>query len=267
MLITNRRYNPLLLPSGTRRAGFDPTHPASATMNKNRGFSVLAAGNNFINLLTAVRGTLTATPATGPINPVIGPNVGFTFASSNSVRFSGFVTTASSLATFATIWFTPSIATTSSILVGTSAATNFSCGYNTSGQLFMWNSSALLTWATTTVAINTPYFTIWTLSSAAYNILQLNLLTGKVLTTTASNLVTIPASNGSYDISGSSNSSFGTSNIAAAMYAPSFMSIPAMRAWAADPWAFWYPPTRDNVISLSMRASQVVDVLSPQIWM
>lgn len=37
-------------------------------------------------------------------------------------------------------------------------------------------------------------------------------------------------------------------HIAAGMYSSKYVSQPEMLAWAADPWAFWYPPVRSPIM-------------------
>jgi hypothetical protein len=93
------------------------------------------------------------------------------------------------------------------------------------------------------VVANTPYFFAASVSPSLTNILVLNIATGLISTATSTTTQTFSTTNGNYYLGIDAYGSFCLGPIAALMYAPSFMSMSQLRAWAADPWAFWYPRT------------------------
>lgn len=231
------RGNRLAFPN--RNPGFDPTHPAANGMANGYGASVIAASGNLIELLSGAVCSLGSSASAATVN--LGPTV--KFASSGS---------ACSLAgrkasgTAATITFAAIIQFVS---LGSSYQTLIT-GLNSSGNLVFSvdNSSAIVYLGANvggiTISAGIPYFLAFSVSGNSFAQVALNLKNGSILTNSGSNSRSI-TSNNSTVYFGASSASSQNSNcyMAAAMYSPAYLSLPQLLAWAADPWAFWYPIT------------------------
>jgi hypothetical protein len=240
------KTNPLIFPG--RSPGFNPNHLASRGLVKGTGLSWVSRGANGTNLLNGAKGTVvgTATNIVSNYDGIIGQSTGFTSANHNALNYSGNVTTNNTSLTFAAIFKTPALIV-SDLITNSSASSGIAANLTATGQLSIaYTSVNSVNWGSNVISINTPYFAIWSVSVATINWLLLNLNTGKILTVSVANTNTPVAPNGTFGIGANSgDADWSTSNIAAAMLGPSFLSITQMRQWAQDPWAFWYPRTQD----------------------
>jgi hypothetical protein len=237
--------NSLVLPG--RLPGFNPNHLASSGLHKGTGLSWISKGANGQNLLNGAKGTVVGTAANivGKIFSPLGMTTGFVAANTNALSYSGNTTTNNTSATFAAMFYTTTL-TLGPIVTNSSTSSGVGAGFSTTGALNTWNfSKGENTDGTITIAVNTPYFVIWSISPATVNFLTLNLTNGKITTQTLANSIVPTAPNGTYQIGANSgDADFPTVNIAAAMFSPIYLSIAQMRQWAQDPWAFWYPHTQ-----------------------
>ncbi len=228
-------------------AGFDPNHIASKGIALKHGFSGVAMGANFVNLLDGVVGSLTGTP-TASIG-AIGPNTQYNGqAQTVASSFAGQSTTKDTAATIAGIVLLPSINGATSCLFSTtgSAATGIQFFYTaTTGVINITGLTG--TGGTNTslaFAANIPYFVIASRSGDAgtNSFLLMRLDNGKIQTDTQTAVTLGGAPNGTYAVANTPGTarSFG-GKIAALMFSPAYMPIPQMLQWAQDPWSFWYP--------------------------
>jgi hypothetical protein len=240
------KTNPLIFPG--RLPGFNPNHLASRGLVKGTGLSWVSRGANGTNLLNGAKGTVvgTATNIVSNYDGIIGRSTGFTSANHNALNYSGNATTNNTSLTFAAVFKTPALIV-SDLITNSSASSGIAANLTATGQLSIaYTSVNSVNWGSNVISINTPYFAIWSVSVATINWLLLNLNTGKILTVSVANTNTPVAPNGTFGIGANSgDADWSTSNIAAAMIGPSFLSIAQMRQWAQDPWAFWYPRTQD----------------------
>lgn len=224
----------LAFPAGWT-AGFDPTHVAAGTCR----FSGIANEANFVNLLSGTPGTFPGAPT-----PIIDGSIGPSITSSGgsvSINFSGQTTVNDSQYTFGAIFRAGSPGNTSFISNNNSAnsanGTEFAAASGT--QLLLQSGGNFATFATL-VAPN-AYFAAASLNSSKYNWVLLNLSNGKFQTGTGSGFSTT-APNGTYNMGGGTRGShLSGDTLSAVMFSATFLSIPQLVLWAADPWSFWYP--------------------------
>jgi hypothetical protein len=240
------RFNPLAFPG--RAPGFDPTHFASMGMSKGLGFSAICVGGNFIDLLSATAFTALATPPSPAVIGSLGL-CGLVNSATNPgpVQTSGQSTlTPTALTMAAIVQFVGVGDNNSNTIVSTNNATGHfnQFGRLVSGgnQYFFNNSSSNSSYS---LSNNVPYFIASSaLSSSTVNHVATNLLTGQVFSTATSTGASLGASSSSPRIGEDFGSGhFAAGYIAAAMMSVSFMPMAKLLAWAADPWAFWYPRT------------------------
>jgi hypothetical protein len=238
------KTNSLVFPG--RLPGFNPNHLASGGIIKGTGLSWISKGANGQNLLNGAKGTVVGTAANivGKIFSPLGMTTGFVAANTNSLSYSGNTTTNNTSATFAAMFYTPTL-TTGPYITNSSGSSGIGAGVSSAGALINSNFGQGGSGGAATIVVNTPYFAIWSISPSNINYLTLNLNNGKVTTQSVANSVVPTAPNGTYQIgSNSGDADFSTVNIAAAMFSPNYLSIAQMRQWAQDPWAFWYPHTQ-----------------------
>lgn len=252
------RRNPLAFPGG-RNPGFDPSHIAAAGIAPGHGLSAIASGANMLNLLTAAKGTINGT-VTAKVVGNLGQTAGLNNAGSQ-LTFPAQSTATDISGTIAIIFQTPNAFTTNqwfatNIINGGFHLTPNGAGATTQAE-FVFGGTGVTTLQSTfpnPIAQNIPYFLAASASSTqaagasatVVNFLLLNLLTGQVQTSTATAAKLTPAAaSGTITIC---QSAALMGQVAAAMFAPSFMSLPALLQWAQSPWDFWYPPTVENAI-------------------
>lgn len=239
------RRNPLAFPAG-RAPGIDPLHRAA----KGLRFSGIAAQKNFLNLTAGTLGVIAATP-TFAIDGLIGPSFK---CPTGSAKFSGQSTVADPSATFAAIMNFD--VTSIQIFFHSSGA-----GASAQGFMYLVNSTircqtgggeadSLLT-----PVVGVPYFIVVSANTADINFLLCRLDTGKILTSHA-NVGASGTPNGTYVVGNYSGGDGPTSSkMAAMMFAANYMTLPEMKVWALDPWAFWYPRQAEMLVAAAAASS------------
>ena len=237
--------SPLAFPAG-RAPGFDPTHIAAQGISQGHGFSGIANGASFVNLLSgtnAARSILTAS-----LNGNIGPAL--TLGTVSTARFSGQSTVNDANVTLASIIWPTSLASSGSILATSTTGTS---GWTlnlaiTTGVVILRPNGGTSYTSTLGLAINTPYFVAASTQGTQAVFLVTNLLTGVTTTQTVTASHASTAPNGTYGVGNNSSINSIVGLVAAAMFAPSYMSISQLLQWAQSPWDFWYPPTVNDYI-------------------
>lgn len=267
-------YNPLVYP-GNRRPGFDPNHVALSGLNAGagmaagHGFSGIA-GNpgqvSFVNLLNGKPQSSTNGTPTAGVDGAIGPFVNFgPGGASDSLYFSGQNTAYNAAVgdNYVTIGL---------ILVPTSVTGALIYFHNSSDNFGVWAGSTggnvytgLTAFGETpqsgiTLSVNVPYFIGYSSfiqgaggSTQLFNFVVKRLDTGAVqlaqATLAAAGSNPPRVSSGTYVVGAfSSAGNAGKAKIAAAMWSPSFLSQAQLRAWADDPWSFWYPSVQRDLL-------------------
>jgi hypothetical protein len=237
----------LAFPAG-RKPRFDQSHIAARGISSGFGFSGIPVGKTLINLLSGKPLTAGALN-TGITDCVMGPvvNVGNSSTQGNvQMVLAGQSTSAIGNGTIAAIFSINAFDGVSQSLFMNSSGNNgllFYINGGSSNQLSTYNGSAGVNSGLIPL-LNTPYFAVASNNGTTTNFLLLNLLNGEVQTASPSGS-TNGTPNGSYSVGW--YSTFATavdSKLAAIMYAPSYMTLSAIKQWAQDPWAFWYPNTQ-----------------------
>jgi hypothetical protein len=233
----------LAYPAGTRPS-VDPKHIASAGLR----FSGVAQGANFLSLTQGRLGTRAGSPSFA-IDGVIGPAFN-AIATTDASSFSGQSTANDATVTLAVILRFNALGATQTIL-GTSSANNGWRIYATAGSTLAFVAGGVAVQDSgISISAGVPYLFIVSINASVANYLVRNLHTGKVVT--ASSASASPAApNGTYLIGTNSFSECANAKIAAVMISARYMSLWQMRQWAADPWLFWYPRTKDYPIAVA----------------
>jgi hypothetical protein len=243
--------NKLIYPAGAT-PGFDPTHPAAQGIVSGHGFAGVASNNGFANLVNGARGTLNTSPTSGIIG-AIGPGL-LCDSGNKSATFAGNLAANDTAFTVAGIVQHTSIGGNFYLLSNTgTTGKGFYFGHSSSSQIsFTFNGGgSTLGTPGLAYAANTPYFIAASAIQSGANYIFhsaiKNLLTGAITTTATTQVSTGPAaaSDGTYMV-GNTPSGFQSLHgyIAAAMFAPSFLTRQQLLRWAEDPWSFWYPTSK-----------------------
>lgn len=221
--------------------GIDWTHPAARAFSQNRGFAhVVVNGIGWASITDGSR--LAATSGTGTATQLgmIGPGI-LSLTTNNQPYYTinGQDSTAYSGKTFACIFArTASNTGTGSSNGGLVEDNNLNgLEFKTSVNVpnFIMNNTTVATGPT--LAASTPYFIVGSAyTGAAFSMVVVNLLTGQIFVTSGTTATTFSTTTLTPYYYG------GCSNIvwAAGMYAPVFMPLQQLMAWAQDPWSFWY---------------------------
>ena len=257
--------NPLTFPG--RAPGFNPSHPAAKGILPGFGFSGVASGANFINLLTGAPLTpAVAVDISAKIFGSIGPAVVFNNNDSVVESLGNAVKNPLSC-TMAVVFICNTLANTSLLL-----STMNSGGGGNGGYIFFIDTNNKIncsipggTNITSAAAItnNIPYFALGSSNSGATNIVIKRIDNGEFFSTVGGGLTPQTVTfNGSYSIGGwQGTSGFQSrSSLAAAMWAPSYLTMPQCLAWAAAPWDFWYPPSELALMFSSLAQPQAAAV-------
>ena len=240
--------NPLAYPAGYA-PGFDPNHVASRGVGPGNGFSAVADGRNYVNLVRGDVGTTATLPA-AKIYGTVGP-ANLHTAINDALRFSGHSAVTNTSTTMAAIFICWGFPNANGLIVCSSVndtgggSSGIALNIGTAGALqyaYRWvaaNSSGL------TVALNVPYFAAASGDASTINFVLVNLLSGQTLTASISAGGTPQASDGTYIVGGNLSQAPNLS-IAAVMHSTKRTGLPELRQWAADPWSFWYPNPGDN---------------------
>jgi hypothetical protein len=225
---------------------FDPSHPASAGISGGYGISAVANDGNFIDLTTGRMGVPTGAP-TANIKSSMGPGVLYG-ANSDGTDFASKLTSLPNGMTLAAI-AQPNIVGSAyqSLIAADAGPANGLLNISPTGALQIYlsgnNNSTIIP------AANTPYFFAASTKGGVYNFVALNLRTGEVQTSSISGGTSIVGTNGIYRIGQNNGSQGFNGTIAAAMYAPTYMSMQQLLDWSKAPWEFWYPNKTINLAS------------------
>lgn len=236
-----RNPNPLGFPGGVL-PGVDWSHPAARGVVSGHGFSGTALGSGLVNLLGGKLGAIGSGGPTLSLNGSIGPCA--TFGTTDDYTYSGQSTANDSTGTFAAILVVNAQVGTQAIFRNSNATTGVEFRISTTGLSIAGPGGSLAAGASLgSVSTGVPYFGAFSFTgTSALAALLLRMDTGVIKTATGAPTGSPVAPNGTYRIGLNSQSS-----IAAVMFSTSFLQLPQLLAWAADPWAFWYP-RRDTVL-------------------
>lgn len=251
------RRSGLRVPGGYQ-AGFNPNHIAAGGMASGYGLSAVPINGTFTNLLNGATATVSsgATAAPRAFAATIGEAAYCQTSVVGLYQFSGqrvVNNPSATLAAFCVFKF----------------AASFSCLLNTDTQgpggggsygfsLFSDASNNLMLRVAGTnvpsglvLTSSVPYFVAASFNANVTNFVALRLDTGQLFTASVSSSVSITANNGIYSMGNwydTGGGDFPAGYLGPVMWSPSFMSLRAMRQWAADPWSFWYPtPLSDKL--------------------
>ncbi len=232
--------NPLAFPAGFP-PGFNQHHIGAGgiSASSRRGFSGISKpGGGFVSLLTGIPGVIGGTPTSGI--SFIGPYSSYS-ASGDFTSFAGQSTGAAANTTYAAIFSTiANLGAYQTIISNTNSGTDNVFGVIDTSQFGVYVSGDVTSGITPTAGV--PYFFIASiLGGTNVNFLILNLLTGVIQTVSAATANTPSTSSGTYQVGNDGTTLVANSHIAAAMYAPRYMTMASMLKWAEAPWSFWYP--------------------------
>lgn len=241
MLWTPRRKlirlgSPLAFPGGFSM-GFNKNHPAA------QGILGCYAPNSdgFVDLLSGKPGSKTGTP-TPAISPVFGVAGSFIGSADNFI-----VTGSTNLylnATIAGFVYFNAIGATSQFLFSTASGAN--AGYRLSANLTGGASLSATIGATTlntliSLSALVPYFIAFSSSGGTLvNVIVVDLRTGVTRFASSTPAATPVAGEATWSLG---NLGTGTRPLngllGPLMYSSSFLSMPILAGWAADPWLLW----------------------------
>lgn len=232
------RPNRLAFP-GNRRPGFDPSHPASQKIR----LAAIPAGNNFVNLLNAKIGSF---PQSIPSAALFG-SVGPTVFAPGAVLYQVDIGAGPSE--------TPSAVTMAAIIVPLSDSYILSTDNGNGVQLFFssntlstnnWNGGTTSTGLTVSYS-GVPYFVAASWNASSGVALVRNLLTGQITSNGSFSSVGFASDSGTARL-GSPNFHNFVGYYGPMMFNAAFTPLPALLAWADDPWSFWYPPAVERLL-------------------
>lgn len=235
-------------PGGSVPAGFDPSHPMAAHCV----CSAVAVGNGFANLLLGGKGTINGAPVAVP-GSIIGPAVSMSAAASSpdAVWFTPTDTSSAAQITGAVIWkFVATPANQCSMLCYEQGPSNTGAqlGMNF-GELMVQSGGANTMGTGYFPSLNVPYFAAFSANTATANIVVRRLDTGQIVVAkTMTNGTALGSGFIGPEVVIGNVMGYGQSaggHYAAAMVNYNFTSLSALRAWAEDPWGFWYPQQAD----------------------
>lgn len=242
------RASPLAYPG--RLAGFDPSHPAAGPVPR---FSAIANGANFYNLIKSASGATVGSP-TYVIDGGIGPAVQLLAASSQRASFAGQSIVQDTLITIAAIAVVLSASAdkTSFLITTSTTGHGYSLGPNATNQLVFYTPNTGGGAVGPTLSLNVPYFCAVSFDGSHVKFLAANLQNGQIQTSATTYTADNAAPNGTYLIGRSASDAVQiNAKIAAVMFSAQFMTPQQLLAWAADPWAFWYPRTGYGAIDIA----------------
>lgn len=232
--------NKLAFPTGFA-PGFNPNHISIGTTGLVRLSCVCMGNANMVSIMSGQIGTLTGTP-TFAMHKTIGPSL-VTSSGGASAAFSPGPSTTDTNYTIACIFYITSQGSFNILCLNNNGPSpDFFVDSTSPFNLRLQASGNTL--SSIPVSLNTPYFcAVSNSGSTTANFLLLNLATGAVQTQSTTGAGTSSTFNSTIIVAGVS--SFGqqlNGGMAACAYiANSFLSLPQLLEWAADPWAFWYP--------------------------
>lgn len=241
-----RSPNPFAYPAGIK-FGFDPSHIAIIPQSTSLMLSAVAMlGGNFVSTRGAV-GTLTG--STSALKPAIGP-VSIQSTTGDKVVFTVPATVFKTV-TLAAIVIPATVGGGARGIIET-GSTGWRININGSAFRLTLGGIADIT-SGLTLAANVPYFLAVSADTVTANFVVTDLSTGKISSAAVASATATTTTDATLKIGNDSSFELFTGSIACVMAAVGTgttgrMSLPALKAWAADPWAFWYPRrTTDSV--------------------
>ena len=232
--------SPFAFPAG-RAPGFDPLHPMSKGISGIHGFSAVAQGTNFVNLVTGAPWAIFH-PWTTALNNTLGP-VAVSAANDSASTITG-AAIADNNATVASIFSLTSAGTTQIWLRTTNTGASQGWQMQTNSSLLQLSPAisggSAASFTNFTISSGVPYFAAISTNNATYYGVLVNLSNGVTLTQTVTiSPNTVTASAGTYVLGVTLQTG---SVLAAGMFAPFTASLSQLIQWSAAPWNFWYPP-------------------------
>jgi hypothetical protein len=122
------------------------------------------------------------------------------------------------------------------------------------GGIEFSNFSTRVTFGLPVPTVGVPYFAAVSAQSGLQNAILVDLTTGRTYTGIAATTMGSYANGAVFPVGSGGGWSAGTAYIAAAMMGSGFLTLPQLRAWAADPWAFWYPQPQLSLMASALKA-------------
>lgn len=246
-----------------RAPGFDTSHLAARNIV---GSAIATTGGNFVSLTTGAAATVNGTPSL-TIDPYMGPTS--VLSGTQCFTFSGSSSTNPTGITFAVMATPGSNGTTAVVSAGT--------GFNALAELYFPPSSATNTLIISFEGDGQPsaavfpasgnqqitgrqYFIAASVCSASIVGVAVDLVTGRLFSASGTGATMQTGLDYQWAVGARVGNAINyTGNIAAAMASYQFLTLPQLLVWAADPWAFWYPRSRfDLILDLAPPPSGVV---------
>jgi hypothetical protein len=245
-----------------RAPGFDPTHPASNDGGSGASF-IPASGGVYINLRTGGATAKSSTQTYGL--GIAGPYVQSNTSGAYGTFANAFPTTPGAITMGAVI--TPAASVAGGCLFATTATSGSGLQMTMRSLVLGYRNSTLYSSSLAAMSIGTPYFVALSCNGTTTYFVQANLATGQVLTASIASGVS-QGSTSTWDLGGQTGGGVEAGCDIHAMMAGFVALSPAqLRAWAADPWAFWYPDDDldTRLVGLSSRALSFAG-LSPSMF-
>ena len=231
--------NPLVFPGGS--PGFNPSHPAAKGIAHIHGFSGVATGSGFTNLVTGGVGVESTVMSFSSSN--LGPSLLLASGGTDSISFSG-TTIADHTATMAVIGMMTASSTGQGLM-----CTDFSGSGGFRFDIGDFTLPGVIAITTIAPSINIPFFYASSKGPTAVNTVIKYLTNGELLTGVVADSSTANTPGGATQLVGAqAGVSAITGNLNAAMWTPAFMNLPQLIAWSQAPWDFWYPPTEKQMM-------------------
>jgi hypothetical protein len=230
-----RRANPLAWPAG-RAPGFDPAHPAA---NGSYILSFVPSGKALLNVMS---GQAVASVTSQGIDGILGPVV--TGSTTNTP-----IAAPASPAAFTAGGFVRAPATLGNpgYVFTTQGTTANNLGICARGGEWQINIGAGTSYyfGSLAIAVNTAYFFAFSDFKSSANWIIVNLQTGQAWSGTTSTTALLSQSDTGIDFCTNTLGRPWGGPIGPLMLGWNVaLSLGALLAWAADPWAFWYPRRR-----------------------
>jgi len=221
-----------------RAPGIDQTHPAFVA-NRFVGLPTLS-GAGYLDLRSAGRFTTGGSPASNIIDASLGPTLTLASTSSQYVSRAGYSTAVDAVGTLAA-FIRPTTVNALATIIGNGASSGFFFRVSATGFLTVGATSIGTITSTIGLSAGVPYLVAVSINTSASTFVAVNLTNGQIQTYTGSGLTLTTTTSGTIYIGQQSSGNYFNGLIGPTMYSPTYLSKAQMIAWAADPWAFWYP--------------------------
>lgn len=244
LLLSSR--TPLLYPAGAT-PGFNPQHVCAAGLRARTGFSAVVLNNgNAIDLVSGRPPNSGLGLGVAAVHRNIGPSQATVAGTIVRAGWTGAIATPTTMTFGMIIFLTAVQGAASSNCVSTASALDDALGFalGAATPVIQQGGSTVAT-AGFTLALVRPYFIVASTAINAggtgpANFVARDLLSGRIFTSVTTNATT-GGNSGTAPGYGAGTRANVQMNIACAMLSYSYFKIPQLLAWAADPWAFWYP--------------------------